>query len=346
MPNSKEFSDYKNESHSEPVTKMNIVVLDGYTLNPGDNPWTELEQLGRLTVHERTSPDQILQRAAAAEILLTNKVPVARESMAGLPRLRYIGVLATGHNIVDGKAAAERGIPVTNVPEYGTRSVAQLVFALLLELCHRAGSHDRAVQRGEWARRGDFSFWDGPLVELAGKTMAVVGFGRIGRRVGELAHAFGMEVLAVDPQPGREPAGRPYAPPYTPFAWADLPQACARADVLSLNCALTEDNRGLVNARLLGSLKPSAFLVNTARGPLVDEAALAAALNAGALAGAALDVVAEEPIRADNPLLAARNCLLTPHLAWATLEARRRLMHETAENLRSFLAGTVRNRVN
>jgi len=321
------------------MTKLKIVVLDGYTLNPGDNPWSELEGLGELAVFERTAPAQVVERGGPAEILLTNKTPVDRQSISRLPLLRYIGVLATGHNIVDGQAAAARGIPVTNVPEYGTRSVAQFVFALLLELCHRAGRHDQAVRGGEWARRGDFCFWDGPLVELAGKTMAVVGFGRIGRRVGELAHAFGMQVLAVDPQPGLEP-------PYAPFAWASLEQACARADVLSLNCALTEENRGLVGKSLLAGLRPSAFLINAARGPLVDEAALAAALNAGALAGAALDVVAEEPIRADNPLLTARNCLLTPHIAWATLEARRRLMHEAAENLRAFLGGAVRNRVN
>jgi glycerate dehydrogenase len=323
--------------------KYKIVILDGYTLNPGDNPWTEMEALGELVVFDRTRPAQVVERGSEAEILLTNKTPVDREAIARLPLLKYIGVLATGHNIVDGQAAAARGIPVTNVPEYGTRSVAQFVFALLLELCHRAGHHDRAVRRGEWARRSDFSFWDGPLVELAGKTMAVVGFGRIGRRVGELAHAFGMEVLAVDPDPG--PQQRACAP-YEPFAWASLEQACARADVLSLNCALTAGNRGLVNDRLLALMKPSAYLLNAARGPLVDEAALAAALNEGRLAGAALDVVSEEPIRADNPLLAARNCLLTPHIAWATLEARRRLMREAAENLRAFLAGAARNRVN
>jgi len=319
--------------------KYKIVILDGYTLNPGDNPWAEMEALGELVVFDRTSPSQVVERGGPAEILLTNKTPLAREAIDRLPRLRYIGVLATGHNIVDGRAAAGRGIPVTNVPEYGTRSVAQFVFALLLELCHRAGHHDLEVRRGQWARRGDFSFWDAPLVELAGKTLAVVGFGRIGRRVGELAHAFGMEVLAVDPDPGPRPD-------FEPFAWAGLEEAFARADVLSLNCALTADNRGLVNARLLALMKPSAFLLNAARGPLVDEAALAAALNAGALAGAALDVVSEEPIRADNPLLAARNCLLTPHIAWATQEARRRLMHEAAENLRAFLAGRRRNRVN
>ncbi len=193
---------------------MKVVVLDGYTLNPGDNPWTELEQLGELTVYPRTAPAQVLERALPAEILLTNKAPVSAACIAGLPLLRYIGVLATGHNIVDGQAAAARGIPVTNVPEYGTRSVAQLVFALLLELCHGVGRHDRAVREGEWSRRGDFSFWDSPLVELAGKTMAVVGFGRIGRRVGELAHAFGMRVLAVDPRQGGLPGegGAPQEP--------------------------------------------------------------------------------------------------------------------------------------
>ncbi len=332
---------------------MKVVVLDGYTLNPGDNPWTELEQLGELTVHPRTAPAQVVERARPAEILLTNKALVTREFLEELPLLRYIGVLATGYNNVDGPAAAARGIPVTNVPEYGTRSVAQFVFALLLELCHRVGHHDQAVHRGEWARCADVCFWDSPQVELAGKTMAVVGFGRIGQRVGELAHAFGMEVLAVDPrreelpEKAGAPAERAIAKPgYVPFAWASLPEACARADVVSLNCALTENNRGLVDAALLARMKPSAFLINAARGPLVDQAALASALNAGSLAGAALDVVAEEPIRSDNPLLTARNCLLTPHIAWATLEARRRLMHEAAENLRAFLAGRVRNRVN
>jgi glycerate dehydrogenase len=314
---------------------MNIVVLDGYTLNPGDNPWTEMEQLGSLTVHAHTSPEQVLPRAAPAEILLTNKAPVTRESLAELPRLRYIGVLATGHNIVDGKAAAERGIPVTNVPEYGTRSVAQLVFALLLELCHRAGSHDRAVRQGEWARRGDFSFWDGPLVELAGKTMAVVGFGRIGRRVGELAHAFGMEVLAVDPRQRGAPAGEPG---YAPFAWADLSQACARADVLSLNCALTEDNRGLVDAELLAALKPTAFLINTARGPLVDEAALVRVLAEGHLAGAGLDVYEHEP-EVHPGLLHLSNVVLLPHLGSATSATRAAMAELAAANLVAVLEG-------
>lgn len=318
---------------------MNIVVLDGYTLNPGDNPWDDLASLGELAVFDRTAPGEVLQRARAAQILLTNKTPVNREAIKALPALRYIGVLATGYNIVDVQAAGERGIPVTNVPEYGTRSVAQFVFALLLELCHQVGRHDRAVRQGEWGRRGDFSFWDSPLVELAGKTLAVVGFGRIGRRVGELGHAFGMSVLAVDPLQADPPD-------YQPFAWASLEQACVMADVLSLNCALTEQNRGLIDATALSRLKPGAYLINAARGPLVDEQAVAQALNSGRLAGAALDVVGVEPIRADNPLLAARNCLITPHIAWATLEARRRLMHEAVENLRVFLAGAVRNRVN
>jgi glycerate dehydrogenase len=321
------------------VIKMNIVVLDGYTLNPGDNPWDELAGLGELAVFDRTAPEQIIQRAQGAEILLTNKTPVSRNAIEALPALRYIGVLATGYNIVDTQAAGQRGIPVTNVPEYGTRSVAQFVFALLLEMCHQVDRHDRTVHQGEWARRGDFSFWDSPLVELAGKTLAVVGFGRIGRRVGELGHAFGMRVLAVEPLQVDPPG-------YRPFAWASHEEACAQADVLSLNCALTEQNRHLIDAAALARMKPGAYVINAARGPLVDEAALAQALNSGRLAGAALDVVAVEPIRADNPLLAARNCLITPHIAWATLEARRRLMHEAVENLRAFLAGVVRNRVN
>jgi len=318
---------------------VNIVVLDGYTLNPGDNPWDELSALGSLTVYGRTSPELVVERAREAEILLTNKTPITKESIAALPKLRYIGVLATGYNIVDVEAAAAQGIPVTNVPEYGTNSVAQFVFALLLELCHHAALHDRAVRNGEWERSGDYSFWKSPQIELAGKTMAVVGFGRIGRRVGELAHAFGMAVLAVDPKRGRPPA-------YRPFSWASLEEAFQRADVVSLNCALTDANRGMVDAALLALMKPSAFLVNAARGPLVDEEALAEALNSGRLAGAALDVQSVEPIRPGNPLLAAHNCLLSPHIAWATLEARRRLMHEIAENLRLFLSRTVRNRVN
>jgi glycerate dehydrogenase len=318
---------------------MRIVVLDGFTLNPGDCPWDPIGRLGELTVHDRTAPGDIVSRAGGAEILLTNKTPLSAETISRLPALRFISVLATGYNIVDAAAARRRGIPVSNVPVYGTDSVAQFAFALLLELCHRAGRHGDLVRQGEWARRGDFSFWDSPLVELSGLRMGIVGFGRIGRRVGELAHAFGMGVLAFDP--------RPEAPPgYEPFAFASLEEVFARADVVSLHCPLTEGNREMVGARLLGLLAPHAYLINTARGNLVREADLARALAEGRIAGAAVDVVSTEPIRPDNPLLSAPNCLITPHIAWATGAARRRLMEATARNIEAYLRGCPINLVN
>lgn len=321
------------------AARPRIVALDGATLNPGDNPWDEVAVLGDLAVYDRTPAEKIIERAAGAEVVLTNKTPLAAATLGRLPRLRYVSVLATGFNIVDVAAARARGIPVSNVPEYGTRSVAQLVFALILELCHHVGLHDQAVRAGEWAARGDFSFWKTPLMELAGKTMAIVGFGRIGRAVGELAHAFGMEVIAVDPAQGAPPEWRP-------FSRCGMDEAFRRADVLSLNCSLTAQNEGLVNARQLALMKPTALLVNAARGGLVVEADLAAALAAGRLAGAALDVVSSEPIAPDNPLLATPSCILTPHIAWATREARARLMAATAANLRAFLAGSPINVVN
>jgi glycerate dehydrogenase len=311
---------------------MRIVVLDGHTLNPGDNPWTDVEALGDLTVYDRTAPGQAVERAAEAEVVLTNKTPLPRGVLDRLPRLRFISVLATGYNVVDVEAARERGIPVSNVPTYGTESVGQFVFALLLELCHHVARHGELVRRGEWAQQPDFCFWATPQVGLAERRMGIVGFGRIGRRVGELAHAFGMAVSAHDPLPGP-------APGYEPFDWRTVEEVVAEADVVSLHCPQTDENPGMVGARLLGLMKPGAFLINTARGGLVNEADLAAALNAGRIAGAAVDVVSEEPIRPDNPLLAARNCLITPHIAWATLGARRRLMRVTAENIAAFLAG-------
>ena len=315
-----------------------IAVLDGYALNPGDNPWTEVAALGELTVHERTAEADILARAAGAQIVLTNKTPLSAETIAKLPMLEFIAVLATGFNIVDVAAARQRGIPVSNVPVYGTDSVAQFVFALLLELCHQAALHDRLVHRGEWPKR-EWTFWETPLVELAGKKMGIVGFGRIGRRVGELAHAFGMEVLAHDSVRGA-------APHYEPFGWRGLEALFAEADVVSLHCPLTPENREMVNASLLSRMKREALLINTARGPLVQEADLAAALREGQIAGAALDVVSQEPMRQENPLLGAPNCLLTPHMAWATAAARRRLMKTTAENIAAFLAGKPINVVN
>lgn len=318
---------------------MRIVVLDGYTLNPGDNPWDPVAALGELVVHERTPEDRIVERAADADVVLTNKTPLTAQTLAALARLKFISVLATGYNIVDVASARQRGIVVSNVPEYGTDSVAQHVFALLLACCHRLERHDRLIREGEWRRRGDFCFWDMPLSELAGKQMGIVGFGRIGRRVGEIAHALGMGVLACDVRQGDRPA-------YQPFAWKSLDDLFAESDVVSLHCPQTEETVGMVNAQRIGRMKPTAVLINTARGGLVNEADLARALNEGRLAGAALDVVSREPILDDNPLLRARNCLLTPHIAWATLEARRRLMAVTAENVAAFLRGRPINVVN
>jgi glycerate dehydrogenase len=318
---------------------MKIVVLDGYTLAADGNSWAALEPLGEVEVHDRSAPDEVWARSQGAAVLITNKAPVPADVIERSPELRFIAVSASGFDCVEVAAARRRGVPVSNVPEYGTDSVAQFTFALLLELCHHAGRHADAVRAGEWARSPDFCFWRTPLVELAGKTMGVVGFGRIGRRVGALAHAFGMAVLAH----GRS---RPASPDYRPFAWAELDELFARADVISLHCPLTAETAGLVNRRRLGLVKPGAFLLNTARGGLVVEEDLAEALNGGRLAGAAVDVVSREPVRPDNPLLGARNCLVTPHIAWATREARRRLLDATVANVASFLAGRPTNVVN
>jgi glycerate dehydrogenase len=318
------------------MTVMRIVVLDGFTLNPGDLSWAALQALGDCAVHERTAPEQTVERARDAEILFTNKVVLGRAEFAHLPRLRYVGVLATGYNVVDVAAARERGIVVTHIPAYGTRSVAQMTFALLLELTQHVGHHAQTVREGRWTRSRDFCYWDAPLVELDGLTLGLVGFGRIGQAVAQCALAFGMKVLAHDPA-----APPPHPPPGV--TWADLETVFRESDVVSLHCPLTAGNRGLVNAARLALMKPTAFLLNTARGPLVDEAALAAALNAGRLAGAGLDVLAVEPPRPDNPLLTARNCLITPHLAWATRAARERLLQVAVANLAAFLAGRPAN---
>lgn len=311
---------------------MKIVALDGFTLNPGDNPWDAVSRLGDLTVYERTAATEVLERARGASVLLTNKTPITGDSIAGLPDLKFISVLATGFNVVDIAAARERGIPVSNVPVYGTDAVAQYVFAVLLEMIHQPRAHDAAVRLGEWGRRQDFSFWLRPISELAGKVFGVVGFGRIGRRAAEIAHAFGMHVIAHDVQQDRHPG-------WERFAWADLDELFARSDVVTLHCPQTASNKEFVNQRLLGLMKPTAYLINAARGTLVNEQDLAVALNSEKLAGACLDVVSFEPILASNPLLGAKNCLLTPHLAWAAVEARRRLMQTTAENIAAFQRG-------
>lgn len=317
---------------------VRIVVLDGFTVNPGDNPWDELAELGQLTVYDRTPPELVVERARDAEIVLTNKTPITASTLAALPKLQFISVLATGYDIVDVVAARARGIPVANVPEYSTTSVAQHVFALLLELCHQVGQHDAAVRSGQWQRSPDFAFWLRPPLELWGRILGVVGFGRIGRRVAHIAHSFGMSVLATGPHPPRD------IPTYV--QWTTRTDVFSQADVVSLHCPLTPETERFVNETLLRRMKPTALFLNTARGKLVDEAALARALHAGWIAGAALDVVSEEPIRPDNPLLDAPNCILTPHMAWASLAARQRLLRGTVENVRAFLRGQPLHVVN
>jgi glycerate dehydrogenase len=316
---------------------MSIVVLDGFTLNPGDLSWQELESLGPCVVYERTPPAEVLARAAGAEILLTNKSELTAGAIQNLPRLKYIGVLATGTNVVDLAATRTRGIPVTNVPAYSTRSVAQLTFALLLELAQHVGHHAATVREGRWSRSTDWCYWDRPLLELDGLTLGVVGFGRIGRAVAELAAAFGMNVLAHSPTPKS-------APPFVRFVPLEI--LFRESDVVSLHCPLTPQTRSLLNAERLSAMKPTAFLLNTSRGLLVDEPALANALNSGRIAGAGLDVLSAEPPPASNPLLSAKNCLITPHMAWATRASRSRLIAIAVDNVRAFLQGKPQNVVN
>jgi glycerate dehydrogenase len=315
---------------------VKIAVLDGYCLNPGDLTWDALRRIGEVEVFDRTRLEEVTGRAAGAEIVLLNKTPMPAHVLEQLPALRYIGVLATGYNVVDVDAARARGVVVTNVPTYGTASVAQFVFALLLELCHRVGMHADAVRAGEWSRNPDWSFWKSPLVELAGKTMGIVGFGRIGRQTGRIADAMGMRVIAHD-------TNQSNAPEYDGFRWARVEELLRESDVVSLHAPLFPETKGMINARSLAGMKRSAFLINTSRGPLVVDQDLADALNAGRIAGAGLDVLSVEPPAADNPLLSAKNCLVTPHMAWATREARSRLMELVVENVEAFVAGSPRN---
>ncbi|MCE5268202.1 MAG: D-2-hydroxyacid dehydrogenase [Planctomycetaceae bacterium] len=317
---------------------MQIVVLDGYALNPGDLSWGPLEALGSCRVYDRTAPNEVVARAEAAEIVLTNKTMLSRETIARLPRLRYIGVLATGYNIVDVDAARERGIPVTNVPDYATLSVVQMVFAHLLNLTLHVADHGRGVAAGRWTACPDFAYWDFPLVELAGLTLGVVGFGRIGRATAKAARTFGMDVVACTPP---RATARPEH-----VRFVELEELFRQSDVVSLHCPLTPETRHLVNRERLSWMKPSAFLINTGRGPLVDEAALADALNSGRIAGAGLDVLSTEPPPADNPLLRAKNCCITPHVGWATAAARKRLVDTVAANVQAFRNGTPQNVVN
>lgn len=318
---------------------MKICILDGYSLNPGDLDWSPVERLGDVTLFDRTPADKIVERAADADIVLTNKVPFSAETLRQLPRLRFICVLATGYNIIDTEAAARQGVVVANIPAYSTMSVAQMAFAHILNITNHVASYAREVADGKWTNCPDFCFWDSALTELAGKTMGIVGLGNTGMATARIAVAMGMKVVALTSKSADTlPEGITPAP---------LDDVLASADVVSLHCPLTPSTRHLINAASIAKMKPSAILINTGRGPLVDEQAVADALNNGRLAAFGADVLSQEPPRGDNPLLSARNCFLTPHIAWATLEARTRLMSTATENVRQFIAGEpVANRVN
>jgi len=318
---------------------MNIVVLDGYTLNPGDLSWEAFEEMGTVTVYDRTEEEQIVERAKEADVVLTNKTPLAASALTALPRLCYIGVLATGYNIVDLAAASGQGIVVTNIPDYSTASVVQLVFAYLLEHCHHVQRHSDAVHSGRWSGSRHFMFADYPLAELAGKTIGIVGYGQIGQQVARVALAFGLNVI-VQTRTEKRIEG------LEAVRFASLEQLLETSDFVTLHCPLTPDTQGIINARTLERMKPTALFINTARGGHVVEADLAAALNEGRIASAAVDVLFVEPPPADNPLIGARNCYITPHIGWATFEARRRLMGIAADNLKQFHSGSPVNRVN
>jgi len=314
-----------------------IVVLDGYTLNPGDLSWEGLEKLGELTVYDRTPVEEIVPRIGDAEYVFVNKVPITRETLEACPNLKFIGVLATGYNIVDVQAARERGVVVTNVPTYGTAAVAQFVFALLLEICHHVGHHSAEVFQGRWTTNPDWCFWDYPLIELAGKTMGIIGFGRIGRAVARLAQAFGMQVVAHNPNLSGVVDG---------VTMVELDELLGVSDVISLHVPLTPQTQGLINKESIAKMKDGVILINTARGPLIVEEDLKEALDAGKVYAAGLDVVSVEPIQPDNVLLSCKNVFITPHIAWAPKESRQRLMDIAVENLRQFMAENPINVVN
>ncbi len=319
---------------------MKIVILDGYTINPGDLSWDGLRALGDVTVYDRTEKtlEETVRRIGDADAVFTSKVPITEEVLQKCPNLRFIGVLATGYNVIDCKAAASRNIPVCNVPAYSTPAVTQTAFALLLELCVRTGEHSDAVHNGAWTACKDFCFWHAPIMELDGKTMGIIGFGSIGKAVGKVAKAFGMKVLAAGSRPTEE--GRAIAD------YVDLDTLLASSDIISLHCPLFPETEHIINKETISKMKDGVIILNTSRGPLVDSEALAEALRSGKVAGAGVDVLPQEPPAADEPLLSAPNCVITPHLAWASLEARGRLIDITVNNLKQFLEGHTVNAVN
>ncbi|MEG6586807.1 D-2-hydroxyacid dehydrogenase [Dendrosporobacter sp. 1207_IL3150] len=323
---------------------MKAVVLDGFTLNPGDLSWSKLEKICDTTIYERTAYDTsdlslIIERVGDAEIIFTNKTPLPAEAINAMPNLKYIGVLATGYNVVDVEAAKKRGIVVTNIPTYGTTAVAQMTIALLLEMCHHVGAHSQAVKDGDWTTNPDWCFWNYPLIELSGKNMGIIGFGRIGQAAAKIAQALGMNILACDSNRIKELES-------DTLQYVELDELLAKSDVISLHCPLFDSTKGIINKDTLSKMKDGVKIINTSRGPLIVEQELADALNSGKVAGAALDVVSSEPIKADNPLLKAKNCIITPHIAWAPKESRQRLMDIAINNLAEYLNGRLINVVN
>lgn len=322
------------------VNKMKIVILDGYTVNPGDLSWDGFKELGELTVYDRTADhSRIVERIGDAQVVYTNKTPITKETIAACPNLKFIGVLATGYNVVDVEAAKEAGVLVANIPTYGTDAVAQFTIALLLEMCHHIGEHSICVKRGDWSNNGDWCFWNYPLVELAGKTMGIIGFGRIGQGTGRIAQALGMKILAYDTHRDKnlESAGCRYA---------ELDELLASSDIISLHCPLSPETKGMINRNQIAKMKDGVMIINSSRGPLIVEEDLRDALNSGKVGGAAVDVVSAEPIRIDNPLLSAKNCIITPHIAWAPKKSRQRLMNIAVHNLKAYISGNPVNVVN
>ncbi|MDR0923928.1 MAG: D-2-hydroxyacid dehydrogenase [Hungatella sp.] len=318
---------------------MKIVILDGYTENPGDLSWSGMEELGEVTVYDRTPDELVVERIGDAEIVYTNKTPVSKSTLEACPAIKYIGVLATGYNVVDVEAAKEKGILVSNIPAYGTEAVAQFTIALLLELCHHIGAHSQCVMEGEWTRREDFCFWNYPLTELAGKTMGIIGFGRIGQATAKIAQAFGMNILVCSRK-------RNVSLESETCHYGDLDELLANSDVISLHCPLFPETQGMINKKTIAKMKDNVMILNSSRGLLIVEEDLMEALNNGKVGGAAVDVVSVEPMKADNPLLKAKNCIITPHIAWAPKETRQRLMDIALDNLKSYVKGQPRNVVN
>ena len=317
---------------------MKIIILDGYTLNPGDLDWTELGHIGQYLVYDRTSHTdigEIIERIGNSDIVFTNKTPITKEVLDKCPTLKYIGVLATGYNIVDIKAANDKGIVVTNIPTYGTEAVGQSAIALLLEICNRVGHHDRAVKEGRWTNNIDWTFWDYPLIELSGKTMGIIGFGRIGQATGRIAVALGMNVIANDQYESEN--GKEIG------EYVSLDELFAKSDVISLHCPLQDDTQGIINKSNISKMKNGVIIINNSRGPLIVDSDLVDALNTGKVYAAGLDVVSKEPITADNPLLKAKNCIITPHIAWAARETRNRLLGIAINNLKSYITGNPVN---